>query len=359
MNESAPSPVRTAVVIGTGLIGASIGMALGARGWDVRLEDANADALQRAEDLGAGIVLPPEPEDVYLVVVAVPPAATVAGVIDALDRFPLAAVTDVASIKLPVLRGVHGADGAERFVGGHPLAGREVSGAAGARSDLFEGRAWVLAPNGASQQAQALVTDVVETLGASIVVMTADDHDRAVALVSHVPQLMASLTAARLVDAEAESVSIAGQGLRDVTRIAASDPLLWAEILAGNASAVADVLDQVRADLDTLSSALRTEAAASAVTDLVSRGNAGHARIPGKHGALAQRYSDIPVVIPDAPGALARLFDLAGDEQVNIEDLALEHSPGQPVGLATLRVLPERAEGFTAALKAAGWTVLV
>lgn len=349
----------TAVVIGTGLIGASVGMALSARGWSVHLDDANRHAAARAAELGAGVLAAPDADDVALVIVAVPPVITGVRVVDALERFPNATVTDVASIKAPVLAAVHSATGVDRFVGGHPLAGREVSGPAGARSDLFEGRAWVLTPNGADAARVAQVSELVEALGATVVVMAADEHDRAVALVSHVPQLMASLTAARLVGADDASVAIAGQGLRDVTRIAASDPALWSEILAGNAAAVLAVLDGVRADLDVVSEALRTTEASVAVGELVARGNAGHARIPGKHGERPRRYSDVPVVIPDSPGALARLFDLAGVEEVNIEDLSLEHSPGQPVGLATLRVLPERADGFVAALRAAGWSVLL
>jgi prephenate dehydrogenase len=334
-------------------------MALSSQGWSVHLEDVNDEASSRAAELGAGVLTAPSADDVSLVVVAVPPAITGARVVEALERFPRATVTDVASIKEPILAAVHGAPGAARFVGGHPLAGREVSGPAGARSDLFEGRAWVLTPNGADTERVAQISDVVAALGATVVVMAADEHDRAVALVSHVPQLMASLTAARLVGADDASVAIAGQGLRDVTRIAASDPALWSEILSGNAAAVLAVLDAVRADLDAVSDALRTPQASIAVEELVARGNAGHARIPGKHGERPRRYSDVPVVIPDSPGALARLFDLAGLEDVNIEDLSLEHSPGQPVGLATLRVLPERAEGFVAALRAAGWSVLL
>jgi prephenate dehydrogenase len=321
----------------------------------VFLRDADSSALQRAADLGAGLTT--KPSGIELVVVCVPPAATVEAVREVLAEFPSAVVTDVASIKAPVLTGLAGAEGHDRFVGGHPLAGREVSGPAGARSDLFEGRAWVLTPNGANDGAIALVREAVESMGATVLEMSAVEHDRAVALVSHVPQLMASLTAARLEGAEARSVAVAGQGLRDVTRIAASDPSLWSEIVDGNAEPVLEVLDAVQQDLAALIDGLRSQERAKAVHDIVRRGNTGQARIPGKHGERARRYTDVPVVIPDEPGALARLFDLAGAARVNIEDLSLEHSPGQPVGLATLRVLPEHAESFAQALRAAGLTV--
>jgi prephenate dehydrogenase len=347
----------TAVVIGTGLIGTSVALGLRARGGAVHLRDADPLAAERAADLGAGTLTDPDPERVDLVLVAVPPAGTVATILAALDAFPRATVTDVASVKAPVLAGVAGHRDSARFVGGHPLAGREVSGPAGARSDLFEGRAWVLAPEGAEPGRFAQVRQLVADLGATPIEMAAANHDRAVALVSHVPQLMASLTAARLSDADPTSVSVAGQGLRDVTRIAASDPGLWADIVGSNQVPVLEILEDVLTDLTALVTTLRAGRAEDGVHDLVARGNAGHARIPGKHGDVPQRYTDVPVVIPDRPGALAALFELAGRVEVNIEDLALEHSPGQPVGLATLRVLPARASALVEALRDGGWTV--
>jgi prephenate dehydrogenase len=348
---------RSAVVIGAGLIGTSIGLALRSAGWQVHLEDRDPVVAGHAADLGAGVVDAADVDVVELVVVSVPPSATVAAAREALARFPRATVTDVASIKAKVLDGVQGAPGAERFVGGHPLAGREVSGPDGARGDLFEGRVWVLTPNGASTEAVALLQSVVVDAGATPVVMTAPAHDRAVALVSHVPQVMASLTAARLIDADEESVALSGQGIRDVTRIAASDPDLWSDIIDGNAPEVRDVLTKVRDDLSEVLAAMDEGAQRSAVHSLVDRGNHGHARIPGKHGDRPQRYTDVPVVIPDSPGALARLFEHAGDHGINIEDLLLEHSPGQPVGLATLRVMPDVADELTLSLRTSGWTV--
>jgi prephenate dehydrogenase len=185
------------------------------------------------------------------------------------------------------------------------------------------------------------------------------EHDEAVAVVSHVPQVMASLTAAQLVELDDPALALVGQGLRDVTRIAASDPHLWSQIIGGNADAVVEVLDAVADDLADLRRALTGEQAlrSASVRDLVTRGNVGRSRIPGKHGAAAQRYAFVAVVIPDEPGGLARLFDVVGALGVNIEDLALEHSPGQPVGLATLAVQPAAAPGLMDDLSAAGWVV--
>jgi len=320
--------------------------------------------LAQAAGLGAGSTTAPDPDDVELVVVCAPPDATATVIAESLDVFSKAAVTDVASLKSSIFDQVHEHAHARRYIGGHPLAGRETSGPGGARSDLFEGRPWVLTPllvdeNRIDQKALETVRTMVSALAATIVEMDPLAHDEAVAAVSHVPQVMASLTAARLNGLDATSLSLSGQGIRDVTRIAASDAQMWSQIIGGNAEAVVSVLDGVAADLAALRASLTTDAsqASAAVQALVERGNQGRSLIPGKHGATAQRYAMVPVVIPDQPGALARLFDVVGGLGVSIEDLALEHSPGQPVGLATLSVVPAASAELMDGLEAGGWVV--
>ena len=355
--------ITTAVVVGTGLIGTSVAMALRAGGVDVRLRDADPTAVRRAADLGAGELAPlGRPADVA--VLAVPPDA-VAAVLTTAQRENLASTyTDVASIKASVAAQVQRcAPDPAAFVGGHPLAGRERSGPAAARADLFTGRPWVLTPAPATGSTHlARVRALVELCAAVPLVMAPAAHDRAVALVSHAPQVLASLLAARLTDADEHALALVGQGLRDTTRIAASDPVLWTTILAGNAANVARVLHAVRADLDRLTAALdalATDPATdrSAVADLLARGNAGRARLPGKHGARPLPYAVVPVVVPDRPGELARLFVAAGAAGVNIEDVTIEHSPGRPVGLVELAVRPEAADALADALTRAGWTL--
>jgi prephenate dehydrogenase len=246
-------------------------------------------------------------------------------------------------------------------------------GLSAASSDLFEGRPWVLTPSSATLPdvlSQGLA--LAEACGAVPVVMTSEEHDKAVALVSHLPQVAASLVAARLVSADPESVSLAGPGLRDVTRIAASDPLLWQEILTGNAAFLVDVLDELARDLAEVRQALAAvadveapnsverdaaPAAEAVVADLLARGNAGRERLPGKHGAVATRYETVSVVVPDEPGQLARLLVACGQAGVNVEDVSIEHSEGQPVGLVELYVRPAAAPGLAVALSAAGWSV--
>jgi prephenate dehydrogenase len=432
------------VIIGTGLIGTSIGLALRKRGVRVWLADGDPRAASMAASLGAGELLPscagppagstpaPVPPSVAapavvpppvaapvlaqlagaapvlapppggaadLAVLAVPPDA-VAPVLAAAQAVGLAACyTDVASVKARPLAAARalGCDLA-CYVPGHPLAGRERSGPAAARSDLFLGRPWALCPDaGTTPGALACATSLVAACGAEPVTMAAAEHDRWVALVSHAPHVVASAMAARLATAPDGALALAGQGLRDVTRIAAGDTALWTQILVANAAGVSEVLALVADDLREAAAALAdseaaaalpagSEAAAALPADsegagvaqaaegpqagLVGRadekavarlaalldvGGTGVARIPGKHAGPATRYAIVQAVIPDQPGELARLFQAAGDAGINIEDIGIEHSPGLPSGVAELAVNPAAAGPLAAALAARGW----
>jgi prephenate dehydrogenase len=347
-------------IVGAGLLGASIGLALRERGIDVILDDTSRAALSLAIDYGAGRAARPNDQP-DLVVVAVPPDL-VAGVVAAeLDAHPAALVTDVASVKAGILDELteRGAD-ITRYLGSHPMSGRERGGAISARADLFLGRPWVITPHGASTSEQyRVLEDLALELGSTPVRMTADEHDRGVALVSHVPQLVSSLLAARLRDAPDAAVGLAGQGLRDTTRIAGSNPELWVQILGANARPVAEVLHDFREELDAVLAALDDPAASGAprrIAETLAHGNAGVARIPGKHGR-DDRYTALVVKVDDSPGELARLLTEIGEEGVNLEDFRLEHSPGAQVGFAEVAVLPEAAHALAQALERRGWTL--
>lgn len=357
--------MRSAMVVGTGLVGTSVALALAARGVIVYLEDVDDSAARTAASLGAGTTeAPAGPVD--LMIVAAPPGRVGRIVAERQRAGAARAYTDVASVKVRPVGEVeaHGGTSAS-YIGGHPLAGRERSGPLAARADLFEGRPWVLTPSAATAPATLeLARELVELCGAVPVVMRPADHDHAVALVSHAPHLVAALMAGRLRDAPEAATRIAGQGVRDVTRIAASDPALWEEILASNAGAVADVLAAYAADLASAVAALRAMASEEGgavkqgtedLVELLRHGNAGHARIPGKHGAPPAVYAAVLVTISDAPGELARLFAAVGAAAVNIEDVAIEHVTGQQVGLVTLSVAPEVADRLVAELTATGW----
>lgn len=366
--------IRRLAVVGTGLIGTSVALAARGAGVDVVLHDVDPQVARRAADLGAGRVAgtgwgePVHPDDVAdLVLVACPPGLTAQVLLEAQRQGLGTTYTDVASVKAQPQAQIEAAGGAGSYVGGHPMAGRERSGPGAARGDLFLGRPWVLTPGAAGPGHLERVQSLVQLCGALPVVLPAAAHDEAVALVSHAPQVLSSLVAARLRDAAPAAVELAGQGVRDVTRIAASDPALWTGILAANAGPVRDVLVALRADLDRFIAGLDALAAAGSgpgedrarddVRDLLADGVAGRARIPGKHGAPAVAYAAVPVVIGDRPGELARLLVAAGEAGVNVEDVSIEHSPGQPVGLVELAVKPAAADELAAALRAAGWTV--
>ena len=350
-------PVR---VVGTGLLGTSVALGLKAREIDVTLDDVSPTHVRLAVDLGAG--RPASGADApQLIVVCVPPDVTASVVARELAAFPDALVTDVASVKLAVLDELRasGAD-VERYIGSHPLAGRERGGPLAARADLFVGRPWVVAAHDAiSYRRAGAIDDLILDLGAALVEMTPEEHDRGVALVSHVPQVVSSLMARRFIEAPSAAVNLAGQGVRDVTRVAASDPDLWVQILGANAAPVREVLLAYRDDLDRFIDALADPEAPGArrrVAEELAGGNVGVARLPGKHGT-DKRFTTIVVMVDDRPGQLARLLAEIGEIGVNLEDLRLEHAPGIQVGLAEVQVRPEAAAHLTEELATRGWRI--
>ncbi|MFS0854415.1 prephenate dehydrogenase [Microbacterium sp. 179-I 3D4 NHS] len=356
----APRLSGTVRIVGAGLLGASVGHALRAKGVDVALTDSSPAQLRLAVDYGAGRLTADDDQPV-LIVVAVPPDVTADVVQAELGRFPDAVVTDVASVKLEPFRELQrrGVD-LTRYIGSHPLAGRERGGAISARADLFIGRPWVVCRDEETRAADlALVEALALDVGAMPLEMTPEEHDRSVALTSHVPQVVASLLAARLAGAEDGALRLAGQGVRDTTRIAASAPELWVQILGANAGPVVEILDALAADLHAVSEALRQPAAPGArriVAETIRSGNDGVERLPGKHGQN-RRFESLVVMVDDTAGQLGRLFGELGELGVNVEDLRLEHSPGAQFGLAEISVEPAALQGAIAGLQERGWRI--
>ena len=352
--------VQPVLVIGTGLVGTSVGLALRAAGVRVHLRDDDQNAVVVAASRGAGEVgaLDEEPEPVRLVVVAVPPAHVAQVAATALAAHPDAVVTDVGSVKaepLEALTGLVDRASLARYVGSHPMAGSEQSGPWAATGELFAGRAWAVVPHpGADPAAIGAVEALARTCGADVVTMSPDEHDLAVARVSHLPHLLSVLAAAQLVDAPAGHLSLSGQGLRDVTRVAGGDPSLWTQILAANAPALQGLLRGVRDDLDALLAGIHTGTAE--VDAVLHRGVDGTRRIPAKHGGPSHAEAVVVVSVPDRPGELARLFADAGQSGVNVEDLRIDHDPGRPVGQVELVVQAAAADRLVEALSARGWT---
>jgi prephenate dehydrogenase len=359
------------LVVGAGLIGTSLGLAAGAAGADVLLTDADRRRLSLAESLGAGRAMPDEPpDDIDLVVIAAPPAVVGRLAADALRRGVGHTVTHVCSVQSLPQREVEATGvGTNRFLGSHPVAGREVSGPMHGTATLFRDRPWIVCPTAhTDHDAVELVTELARACGAHPVTLDADQHDRLFARLSHAPQLVASARAAALTGLPQDGVALAGPGVRDTTRLADSDPQMWADIATANAGPVAEALRAVTEPLRALADALESAAgdttredppaaAAAAVRQLLVDGRAGRALLPGKHGGAPTELQVLQVAIPDRPGALAALLAAVADNGVNLEDLRVEHAPGQAVGTAELVVQPSVTEALESALQAAGWTV--
>jgi prephenate dehydrogenase len=313
----------------------------------------SADHVRTAAGLGAGRRRHPD-DAPQLVVVAVPPDHLAAGIAAALAG-GAAVVTDVGSVKSGPLGQVAGEPGAERYVGSHPMAGSERSGPLAASAALFDGRPWAVTPHdGSTPEAVAIVEELAVLCGGVPVRLDPLDHDRAVARTSHVPHLLSSLVAARLAEAPGDHLALSGQGVRDVTRVAAGDPRLYGQIVTANAEAVLALLGEVRAELEQVIGAL-SGGDRVALEALLGRGVAGARAIPGKHGEPALPTRSVFVSVPDHPGELARLFADAGAAGVNIEDVRIDHDPGRPVGLVELTVAQAGAEHLLGSLEERGW----
>jgi prephenate dehydrogenase len=345
------------LVVGAGLLGTSIGLALRRQGVDVAMRDVSKEHLRIATGLGASNVDAVD-VDPRLVVVAVPPDHLVESITEALNDTD-AVVTDVGSIKQGPLRATQAAVSPERlarYVGGHPLAGSERSGPFAATEALFDGRPWAVTPHDdADPAAIEVVTELARACGATPVTFTPEEHDQAVARTSHLPHLLAAVVAGRLTDAPRAHLALSGQGVRDVTRIAAGDPGLWQQILTENTAALTPLLQEVRDDVDTLLVALAANDRA-ALAAVLGRGVDGTAVIPGKHGGPTREETTLFVAVPDHPGELARLFAETSEVGVNIEDIRIDHDPGREYGLVELTVAADSVDHLLESLADRGWT---
>jgi prephenate dehydrogenase len=345
-------------IVGAGLIGTSIGMVLASRGYEVSFSDVSQRSAELAQELVGMERLGAEIE--FDLLIAAVPTDSVSGVIiDAFQRNLANIYMDVASVKTKCVREIQCFDPllASKFCGTHPMAGREVSGPESAQTDLFEGRPWIITPTKlTSPETIAQVSALITTMGAIEVRMSPPEHDEAMALVSHAPQVLASLMAGELTLNSTTAPSLAGQGLRDVTRIAASDSQLWVGILSSNARALQPILSSIHSRLGRFILSIEGEIDEGSIGRFLNQGRSGRELIPGKHGGKRQ-YLVLPVLIDDAPGQLKRLFNDAGDANINIEDVRMEHSPGHPTGLVQISVAPEAAGRLENFLRERGWRI--
>ena len=321
------------VVVGTGLIGASIGLGLRRAGVTVVGVDRDPARAEHALARGAlDAVAPGLPEAVSqadVVVVAVPVDAVADVVVAALDA-GAATVTDVASVKAPIVAAVQAArpERAARFVAGHPMAGSEQDGPAGAHPDLFLAATWVLTPTeGTDPDAFRAVRSLVGTLGAEVVAVAPEHHDTLAAVVSHVPHLAAGTlmdVAAGGGEQHATMLRLAAGGFRDMTRIASGDPHIWPDICVANRDAIVAGLDEYLEALGAARDLVATGDRAG-IRALLERARAARRSLPMGTGT-DEALVEMRVPVPDRPGVLAEVTTLAGGLGINIADFEIAHS---------------------------------
>ena len=336
------------VVIGAGLIGTSIALGAKRAGAEVQLFDEDGRAQNLANDLVESV----EIADPTIVVIATPTSALVGAINRYKNLYPKSTFIDIGSTKTKVQVEVQtDKELSARFCPTHPMAGRELDGAEAAQSDLFVGKSWIITPLAeTSGESIALVKELIEKLGARVIAMSPEDHDAAVASISHLPQIISSLLAAQLEGKSPEFLALAGSGVMDTTRIAGSNPDLWREILNLNRNAIEPLLKDFQKDLSTLIENYDVES-------VLQRGRKGRHLLPGKHRSASRNYTYLPVVLEDKPNQLALLFDECAKANVNVEDITIEHSPEQETGLVLLALSAPNAELLQKHLATSGWRV--
>lgn len=347
---------RHAHVVGLGLIGSSMALALSEAGWRVTGEDQDFAVVDEA--LARDVIGPGELSDAHELVVIATPAGVVASsarrVLDAHPRDDLI-VTDVAGVKGAIVDAVPD----PRFLAGHPMAGSELRGLAGARADLFRGCTWVLTPTESTSPATyGTLHGVLRELGANVVAVRADDHDRLVAVASHVPHLLAGALmneASRLAEQDAVLLQLAAGGFRDMTRVAAGDPGIWPDVLFENREAVGQALGALERRLAHLRGALDKDDRATLARDLVDASTARR-RLPGRALDSAS-LTYLRVAVSDQPGVLATVTRTASELLVNIYDIEIAHGIEGRSGTLLLAVDALQADEFHAALSERGFQV--
>jgi prephenate dehydrogenase len=341
-------------IVGAGLIGTSIALALSSKNISIQMVDKDAQSERLANDLvGGNLIADPD-----LIIVSASIDANLDLILQSLKSNPRSIVLDIASVKSNLLDEVAKlSDNAENFISSHPMAGREVSGAQSARSDLFVGRAWIgITATTTSDLARDLLTELVSICGSSLYWLSAKEHDQTVAAISHLPQVLSTALAYTLDKEEVKSINLSGQGLRDLLRLSGSNPKLWSELLLANKEVLNFYLTAINQSISLVQQSLLNNDRKS-LEDIFSIGNKVYKSIPGKHGGQSRNYSYLPIVIQDQPGQLARIFDECAKIKVNIEDLSIEHSPGQQTGLITLALNENDAEKLSNHLQTSGWNV--
>lgn len=339
--------MRTVAIAGTGLIGASIGLGLGRAGWGVTGWDPDPATLAIAQDMGAIAKAASTFEELVdaaddLLVLAGPPRAILEQ-IGSIDTNAL--VIDVAGVKTEAVARAHG----KRFIGTHPMAGRETRGPSGATPSLFRGATWVVATDRASEDDLRFVEGVLEELGARPLRMTAGEHDAGVAMISHLPQVLATALVNEAAD-RTKTLELVAGSFRDLTRVAASDPANWVDVLELNAPQILAVIEDFRERLGKVATAL-AENDDDMIKAFLGRGQQ-------IRRDLAPGSVPVRVALADEPGELARVGRAFGAASVDIRDLQLRHAPHGGGGVLTVSVRPGEDAALRTALTDEGLLVL-
>lgn len=326
-------------------------MALRAGGWFVTGRDRDPESAARALSLGAVDEVGDDP-DPSLTVVATPVGAVAAEVTAALATTQ-GVVTDVGSVKAPMIELMRD----PRYVGGHPMAGSEAEGVEGSRPDMFAGATWVLTPTrDTGDDALGLVRGLVTSFGAEVLALPPDQHDRLVALVSHVPHLTA-VTLMRRAAARGEEhralLRLAAGGFRDMTRIAAGHPGIWPDICAGNRDAIVAELDELLVALGDIRRVV-AEGRRHELVELLEASRQARLNLPGRYTEPAD-LAEVRLPVPDRAGVLAEVTTTATELGVNIVDIEIAHSVEGDRGTLILVVERAHAAPLAAALGAAGY----
>jgi len=336
----------TVAIIGTGLIGASVGLALKDQGWTTIGWDPSPDALERATERNATDSAASSVSEaihgVDLVVLAGPLEANLATLREMKTE---ALVTDVTSVKVPL---VEAAPVGLRFVGGHPMAGREHAGPGAASPALFRGAPWVICDDQVADSDLEELVAVVTSVGANPVVMSAQRHDKVVAGVSHLPHLLAVALVNTISDNRDAEELVSGS-FRDLTRVASAESSWWPEVLTSNADAVTGAIDDLVASLTDL----RERVAAGDREALTTRLESARSR----RGAMAPPVALVQVILQDRPGEIAAVGHALQTSKVDVRDLQLRHAVHGGGGILTLSVRPGEMETLKAALAGEGFEV--
>lgn len=336
-----------AVVLGTGLMGTSVAAGLRASGWKVAGWDPSEAATRGAMEVEALDEVLSDPDDAVLgaeLVVLAGPVTAIIQTLAGLETTGL--VSDVAGVKQPVVRA---GGGVGRFVGGHPMAGRESSGPAAASPSMFRGASWILTTDGAADADLAEMTAIVESLGAIPVTMTAADHDAAVAAVSHVPQIVASALV-NVVASHSSALQLAAGGFRDLTRIALSEPGWWTDVLTENRGEVVRLLRSLEAELSGWSSRVESDDRPGV--------EAGLEAARSTRRTLTAPVEAVRVLLEDRPGEIARVGHALAVSGADVRDLQLRHATRGGGGVLTLAVAPGAGRALRGALEDEGFRLV-